>query len=129
MACCWNYTNGHALYNLLSYLKRMGSFWHRPADVPRPCIFDKRYGCAIPQPIPTQSLGTSFDLQAMANNCGYTGVEGQWWHIHHSAPAFYGGMAQSCPHSYRPGAETKTRLCKCERMEFWQEKIKQYAER
>jgi hypothetical protein len=117
------------LYNFFSYLKRLGRFWGQPADVPRRCIFDQRYGCAIPQPIPTQSLGTTFDLQAMANNCGYTGGPGYWWHVHHSAPAFYGGMAQSCPHSYKPGHEAQARLCKCQKMEFWQEKIKQYAER
>ncbi len=117
------------MYSLLSYLKRMGLFWRRPADVPRRCIFDSRYGCGIPQPIPTQSLGTTFDLQAMANNCGYQGGPGHWWHVHHSAPAFRGGMAQSCPHSYRPGHSKEARPCKCEGLEFWQEKLKAYDER
>jgi len=117
------------MYNLLSYLKRVGRFWQKQADAPRTCIFDKRFGCIIPQPIPTQSLGTSFDLQAMANNCGYAGGKGHWWHIHHSAPAFQGGMAQSCPHSYRPGQIDRARPCKCENMEFWQEKIEPYVER
>jgi len=117
------------LYNLFGYLKRLGRFWHKPADVPRGCIFDKRYGCGIPYPIPTESLGTSFDLQVMAGNCGYRGGPGDWWHIHHSAPARHGGMAQSCPHSYRPGQTRQPQPCKCETMEVWQEKIKAYAER
>gem|GEM_PF-6202704 len=117
------------MYNFFSFLKRLGRFWHKPADVPRHCIFDRRYGCAVPYPIPTESLGTSFDLQAMANNCGYMGGEGHWWHIHHSAPAFHGGMAQSCPHSYRPGGPKQANPCKCEKMDFWQEKIKQHAQR
>ena len=117
------------MYNFFSYLKRLGRFWHKPANVPRHCIFDNRYGCIIPQPIPTESLGTSFDLQAMANNCGYAGGQDNWWHIHHSAPAFHGGMAQSCPHSYRPGHIEKAKPCKCEKMEIWQEKIKLDAER
>lgn len=111
------------MYNLLSYIKKLGRFWRKPANVPRHCIFDNRYGCGIPQPIPTQNLGTTFDLQAMAGNCGYTGGEGNWWHVHHSAPAFYGGMAQSCPHSYKAGAPEKAKSCKCEQMEFWQERI------
>ena len=117
------------MYNLFGYLKRLGRFWHKPADVPRGCIFDKRYGCGIPYPIPTESLGTSFDLQVMAGNCGYRGGPGDWWHIHHSAPARHGGMAQSCPHSYRPGQARQPQPCKCETMEIWQEKIKAYAER
>jgi hypothetical protein len=74
-------------------------------------------------------LGTSFDLQAMANNCGYAGGPGQWWHIHHSAPAWHGGMAPSCPHSYKPGQVSQAKPCKCQSMEFWQEKIQHYAER
>jgi hypothetical protein len=111
------------LYNLFSFLKRIGRFWRKPIDVPRHCIFDNGYGCIIPEPIPTQSLGTSFDLQAMAANCGYAGGPENWWHIHHSAPAFYGGMAQSCPHSYKSGREKNAKPCKCERMEFWQEKL------
>ena len=109
--------------NLVSYLKRLGRFWRKPADVPRRCIFDNRYGCAIPVPIPTESLGTSFDLQVMASNCGYMGGADNWWHIHHSAPAFYGRMAQSCPHSYKPGQIDQARPCKCQQMAFWQEKI------
>lgn len=117
------------MYSLISYLKRLGRFWQKPANVPRHCIFDNRYGCVIAQPIPTQSLGTSFDLQAMANNCGYAGGEGNWWHIHHSAPAFQGGMAQSCPHSYRPGKEADAKPCKCMKMDIWQEKINNYADR
>jgi hypothetical protein len=117
------------LYNLLSYFRRIGRFWRKPANAPRRCIFDDRYGCAIPQPIPTQSLGTTFDLQAMAGNCGYAGGEGNWWHIHHSAPALYGGMAQSCPHSYRPGKVKQAQPCKCEQMALWQEQIKNYANR
>lgn len=117
------------MYNLFSYLRRLGRFWQKPAPVARPCIFDRRYGCIIPQPIPTQSLGTSFDLQTMANNCGYTGGENNWWHIHHSAPPFAGGMAQSCPHSYRPGKEAQSKPCKCMAMEIWQEKIKAHADR
>jgi len=117
------------MYSLFSFLKRMGQFWQQPADAPRRCIFDERYGCAIPRPIPTQSLGTSFDLQAMASNCGYAGGPDNWWHVHHSAPAFKGGMAQGCPHSYKPGRFDQARPCKCETMEIWQEKIKQYAER
>lgn len=111
------------MYNLFSYLRRLGRFWHKPANVPRHCIFDDRYGCIIPQPIPTQNLGTSFDLQAMAGNCGYRGGKGHWWHIHHSAPALHGGMAQSCPHSYKPGQETQAKPCKCQKMEFWQEAL------
>lgn len=117
------------MYNLRSYLKRLGRFWQKPADVPRHCIFDRRYGCTIAEPIPTQSLGTTFDLQAMANNCGYAGGQGHWWHIHHSAPAFYGGMAQSCSHSYRPGREKKAAPCACGDFDIWQEQIKQYADR
>ena len=111
------------MYSISSYLRRLGRFWRKPADVPRHCIFDNRYGCVIPQPIPTQSLGTSFDLQAMANNCGYTGGEGNWWHIHHSAPAMHGGMAQSCPHGYKPGQESTAKPCKCEKMDVWKEKM------
>jgi len=111
------------VYRISSVFRRIGRFWHKPADVPRHCIFDTRYGCIIPEPIPTQSLGTSFDLQAMAANCGYTGGQDNWWHIHHSAPAFYGGMAQSCPHSYKPGQSTDATPCKCENMDYWQEKI------
>ncbi len=116
------------MYNLLSYFRRIGRFWQKPAAVPRRCIFDERYGCVIAQPIPTQSLGTSFDLQAMASNCGYAGGPDNWWHVHHSAPARRGGMAQSCPHSYKPGHVDQARPCKCEKMDFWQEKIKQHAE-
>jgi len=112
------------LYSLRSFIKRIGRFWHKPAKVPRHCIFDRRYGCIIPPPIPTESLGTSFDLQAMANNCGYIGREGDWWHIHHSAPAFQGGMAQSCPHSYKPDHIDQARPCKCQKMDSWQDKIK-----
>jgi len=117
------------VYNFLSYLRRIGRFWQKPAEVPRRCIFDDRYGCIISQPIPAQSLGTSFDLQVMANNCGYAGGEGTWWHIHHSAPALHGRMAQSCPHSYRPGHEAAAKPCKCMQMDIWQEKIKNYAHR
>jgi len=113
------------LYNIWSYLKRLGFFWRKPAQVPRPCIFDQRYGCIISQPIPTESLGTSFDLQTMANNCGYRGGPGNWWHVHHSAPAFWGGMAQSCAHSYRPGHAKQAKACKCQAMDFWQDKITQ----
>ena len=51
------------MYSFLGYLKRLGGFWHKPAKVPRHCIFDQRYGCAIPYPIPTESLGTSFDCE------------------------------------------------------------------
>lgn len=112
------------MYNLFSYLKRLGFFWRKPANVSRHCIFDKRFGCIIPYPIPTESLGTSFDLQAMANNCGYRGGPGHWWHIHHSAPAFQGGMAQSCTHSYKPGSKNQAKPCKCQKLEFWQDKIK-----
>lgn len=117
------------MYNLFSFLRRIGRFWRKPANVPRHCIFDARYGCVIPQPIPTQSLGTSFDLQAMASNCGYAGGTDNWWHVHHSAPALLGGMAQSCSHSYKAGHIDQARPCKCVKMEFWQEKIIQYAER
>ena len=112
------------MYSLFSYLRRLGHIWQKTANVPRQCIFDNRYGCIIPGPIPTQSLGTSFDLQAMASNCGYAGSQGNWWHIHHSAPAFHGGMAQSCPHSYRPGHEQAAEPCKCMSMDIWQEKIR-----
>ncbi|MCB9099497.1 MAG: hypothetical protein H6632_08155 [Anaerolineales bacterium] len=116
------------MYTVFSFIKRIGRFWRKPADVPRRCIFDDRYGCIIPPPVPTQSLGTTFDLQAMANNCGYAGVESQWWHVHHSAPAFQGGMAQSCPHSYRPGHIDNAKPCKCQQMDFWQDKIKAHQE-
>jgi hypothetical protein len=117
------------MYNVLSLLRRLGWFWHKSADVPRRCIFDQRYGCIIPPPIPTQSLGTTFDLQAMAHNCGYAGLgEGQWYHVHHSAPAFQGGMAQTCPHSYRPGRSNQAKPCKCERLAFWQEKTAIFKE-
>lgn len=117
------------MYSLISYLKRVGRLWQKSANVPRRCIFDRRFGCAIPYPIPTESLGTSFDLQTMANNCGYAGGVDNWWHIHHSAPAFAGGLAQSCPHSYKPGQFEQAKPCKCEKMDFWQEKIKAYANR
>lgn len=117
------------MYNVFSLLRRLGRFWDRPADVPRRCIFDQRFGCIIPYPIPTQSLGTTFDLQAMASNCGYAGIEeGHWYHVHHSVPAFQGGMAQTCPHSYRPGQSDKAKPCKCERLAFWQEKIAVFKE-
>jgi len=111
------------LYHLGSYLRRIGRFWRRAADVPRPCIFDNRYGCIIPDPIPTQNLGTSFDTQVMAGNCGYAGRKDLWWHVHHSAPAFKGGMAQTCPHSYRPGREQEAKACQCQTFDFWQEKL------
>jgi hypothetical protein len=111
------------LYSLRSYLKQLSRLWRKPADVPRQCIFDDRYGCVIPFPIPTQNLGTSFDLQVMAGNCGYSGKKDVWWHVHHSAPAFKGGMAQTCPHSYRPGQAQRAEPCKCEQLDYWREKI------
>ncbi|MDM8521652.1 hypothetical protein QUF64_16535 [Anaerolineales bacterium HSG6] len=115
------------MYNPLSFIKRIRWPWQGPANVPRHCIFDNRYGCIILQPIPTESLGTSFDLQTMANNCGYKGGLGNWWHIHHSAPAFQGGMAQTCKHSYQSGQENQAKPCKCQTMELWQDKITQQA--
>jgi hypothetical protein len=111
------------LYNLRSYLKQLSRLWRKPADVPRRCIFDERYGCVIPFPIPTHNLGTSFDMQVMAGNCGYSGKKDVWWHVHHSAPAFKGGMAQTCPHSYRPGQVAQAKPCKCATLDYWQEKI------
>lgn len=100
------------MYNLWSWLSRL---W-RPGkshSFPRACIFDERYGCIIPPPIPTQNLGTTFDFQAMALNCGYRGGKDNWWHIHYSGPARQGSFARNCPHSYSPGQMERAQPCRC----------------
>lgn len=99
------------MYNLWSWLSR----WWRPrrAPVARACIFDERYGCVILPHIPTENLGTTFDFQAMALNCGYRGTKDNWWHIHHSGPARQGSFARHCPHSYRPGHPEEAKPCSC----------------
>lgn len=99
------------MYDLWSWLSR----WWRPrqAAVARACIFDERYGCAILPHIPTQNLGTTFDFQAMALNCGYRGKKDNWWHIHHSGPARHGSFARQCPHSYRPDHPEEAKPCSC----------------
>ncbi|MCB0077951.1 MAG: hypothetical protein KDD73_11110 [Anaerolineales bacterium] len=99
------------MYDLWSWLSRRVR--PRAAEVARSCIFDERYGCIIPAEIPTQNLGTTFDFQAMALNCGYRGGKDDWWHIHHSGPAREGAFARNCPHSYRPGHVEEAVACDC----------------
>ncbi|MBA3534248.1 MAG: hypothetical protein H0T73_20195 [Ardenticatenales bacterium] len=103
------------MYDLWSWLSR---FW-RPRKreaLPRTCIFDDRYGCSILLHIPTENLGTTFDFQAMALNCGYRGGKDNWWHIHQSGPARQGSFARNCAHSYRPGHPEEARPCSCATM-------------
>lgn len=100
------------MYDFWSWVSR----WIRPrrgAVLERHCIFDDHFGCGIPLSIPTENLGTTFDFQAMALNCGYRGGKDNWWHIHHSGPARSGSFARSCPHSYRPGRPDEAQPCGC----------------
>ncbi len=100
------------MYNIWSWISR---FWmpRSRQKLERSCIFDDRYGCGILLHIPTQNLGTTFDFQAMALNCGYRGGKNNWWHIHHSGPAYKGSFAKACPRSYRPGHAEKAKPCDC----------------
>jgi hypothetical protein len=100
------------MYDVWSWLSRRFRPQRREA-LPRACIFDERYGCGILAHIPTQNLGTTFDFQAMALNCGYRGGKDNWWHIHYSAPARQGSFARNCPHSYRPGHPEEAKPCGC----------------
>jgi hypothetical protein len=103
------------MYDIFSWLSRLV---RRKNQIPleRACIFDENRGCGISSYIPTHNLGTTFDFQAMALNCGYRGAKDNWWHIHHSAPARSGSYAQSCPHSYAPGHPEDAKSCSCERI-------------
>jgi hypothetical protein len=103
------------MYDILSWISRL---FRRKNSVPleRACIFDEHVGCGIRAHIPTHNLGTTFDFQAMALNCGYRGKKDNWWHIHYSAPARSGDFARGCPHSYRPGHPEEAKPCSCERI-------------
>ncbi len=100
------------MYDIWSWLSRL---WRpRPKEaLPRACIFDERVGCGIPDTIPTENLGTTFDFQAMALNCGYRGGKDNWWHVHYSGPARQGSFARNCPHSYPPGHPEAAQPCSC----------------
>lgn len=103
------------MYDIFSWLSRL---FRRKSSIPleRECIFDENRGCGIPAYIPTHNLGTTFDFQAMALNCGYRGAKDNWWHIHHSAPARAGAFARGCPHSYTPGHPEEAKSCSCVRI-------------
>lgn len=101
------------MYSLWSWLSRFLWKPRKKAELARSCIFDERYGCGILPHIPTENLGTTFDFQAMALNCGYRGGKNNWWHIHYSAPARSGSFARHCPHSYRASHPEEAKACSC----------------
>lgn len=100
------------MYDILSWLGRL-RLGKKRVELERACIFDENVGCGILAHIPTENLGTTFDFQAMALNCGYRGGKDNWWHIHFSGPARSGSFARNCPHSYEPGHPEQAQPCKC----------------